>query len=370
VKEDFLEPVLRGERFNAHSVPLEILKDFSALQEMLVEVAKWKYHVANPTRERVPRNFTEGLELHLESVEPGSAKLRIALVFAGLFAAGNNSVHFEEARAEIVNAIAAAQYGRAPTMPANLLSYFDRFGRGLREGDSLVFVEGEREAVLTPEVRKQLIRSAQVGERTDEVSIRARIPEVDQKKNTFEFELRDGSRIKANLGESYRQTVLTAFNSYVEKSFVLVQGVAKMDREDRPRIFESIEHVTLLDPQDVTLRLEELSMLDDGWLDGEGVALHREKLLRLAGMFDRNFDSELPLPYLYPTPEGRIRAEWSLGTWETTLDLDIDGFEGTFQVVNMADADTRELLLPLSDQDGWKRLNSELKGLGERVSAA
>jgi len=370
MKEVFLEPKLSGTRFDAHSVPLEILKDFAALQEMLVEVAKWKYKVANPSRERIPHNFTEGLDLHLESVGEGSAVLKIALVFSGLFATGNNMVHFENARTEIVQAIASADKDITPTMPAHLLSYFDRFGRGLRDGESIAFKNGEDSAILTPEVRKRLIRSAHVDEWTDEISIRARIPEVDVKKNSFELELNDGSRVKASINDNYRDVVLGALNAYHNEAYVLVKGIVTMDRQNRPKVFESIEHITPLDPLDVSLRVDQLAELQDGWLDGKGIAPEKNKLFRLASLFDAYFDEDLPLPYLYPTPEGAVQAEWTLGSWEATLEIDLSRFDGAFHALNDSDHTDVEEVLPLNSQEGWIRLNEALKKIEGQVRAA
>ena len=85
MKQEFLNPTLEGERFQDHTVPLEIFKGFSALQEMLIEVAKWEFRKSHPNREQFPRNFTGGLDLHLEAVGEGSAILKISLVFASLF---------------------------------------------------------------------------------------------------------------------------------------------------------------------------------------------------------------------------------------------------------------------------------------------
>ena len=46
--ESFLSPKLEGQRFAGHSVPLDMLKDFAAFQEMLVEVAKWRFLEETP----------------------------------------------------------------------------------------------------------------------------------------------------------------------------------------------------------------------------------------------------------------------------------------------------------------------------------
>ena len=40
---EFLSPRLVGNRFDQHSIPLEVLKDLAALEELIVEVAKWHY---------------------------------------------------------------------------------------------------------------------------------------------------------------------------------------------------------------------------------------------------------------------------------------------------------------------------------------
>lgn len=134
MEQKFLEPILNGERFQGHTVPLELLKDFSALQEMLVEVAKWEFRISHPERERIPRNFADGLDLRLASVEDGSAKLVICLAFAGLFPISNNLKYFELAKTDIVEAVASAEQGSTPKLPPNLLYYFDRFGRGIARG--------------------------------------------------------------------------------------------------------------------------------------------------------------------------------------------------------------------------------------------
>ena len=71
--EPFLQPHLTGSRFAGHSIPLEFLKDLAVLQEMIIEVAKWRFLQDNPGRRRCPRGFTEGIELKLTGIEEGCA---------------------------------------------------------------------------------------------------------------------------------------------------------------------------------------------------------------------------------------------------------------------------------------------------------
>jgi hypothetical protein len=363
-RRDFLKPILHGERFQGHTVPLELLKDFSALEEMLIEVAKWKFKQEHQDRERIQRNFANGIELQLAAVEDGSAKLAIVLAFsASLLFPPDNVKYFEQARSEIVNAIALSAVNHPQVLPSRYLSYFDRFGRGLRSGESIDFPHENGTVSLNPDIRKKLIRSAQVEIWTEETALRARIYEANQTHNSFEFELSDGTRAKAPLDDKYRDAVWDAGKRYHDGVFVLIQGVAQRDRADRLKGFESIEHVTPLDPLDVTLRLEQIAALKEGWLDGKGVAPDKEKLGWLSNQFDTHFDDNLPLPYLYPTVEGGVQAEWTLNNNEISIEIDLENKQAEYQALNLKDDTCSEFTFSLADQAGWNHLNDALKQL-------
>lgn len=363
-REDFLKPILHGERFRGHTVPLELLKDFSVLEEMLVEVAKWKYRQEHADRERIQRNFANGIELQLAGVEDGSAKLAIVLAFSSsLLFPPENVKYFKQARTEIVNAIALSAGDRPQVLPPTYLSYFDRFGRGLRNGESIEFPHEDRTVTFDPEIRKKLIRSAQVEIWTEERALRARVYETDVRGDSFEFELSDGARAKAPLNDNYKDAVVDAMKGYHDGAYVLIQGVVQWDRKDHLKGFESIEHVTPLDPLDVTLRLEQIAALKDGWLDGKGIAPNKEKLSWLSNQFDAYFDGNLPLPYLYPTAEGGVQAEWSLNGKEVSLEVDFTSLLAEYQALSLNDDACAEFTFSLADQDGWNQLNSALRQL-------
>ena len=368
MKQEFLKPTLNGERFQDHTVPLELLKDFAALQEMLVEVAKWEFRKDHPNRERIPRNFAEGVDLHLTSVEEGSAILTISLVFAGLFPVSNHLTYFERARTDIVETIAAAEQGTTPGLPPNLLNYFDRFGRGLRAGESISFEHGQGKATLTADSRTYLMKSAQVKEWTEEAAWRVRIPEADKGRNTFEMERIDGTKLTGTLNDLYQASILDAFGNYKtgHDEYLLIQGIVRRDRNDHPLRFDSIEHVTPLDPLDIRLRLEELAGLKEGWLDGKGRIPAKNDLEWFASSFETFFDSDLPLPYLYPTAEGGLQAEWSLNGWEVSLDIDLSKRQAEYQALNLSDRRCNDLSISFASQDGWVKVNDALKELGKQ----
>lgn len=367
MNQEFLRPRLVGSRFDEHTLPLDILKDFSALEEMLIEVAKRQYLAAHSDRQRTPKGFTKGLELHLTSVEEGSAIPVIALAFATLFPSAD-AEYFDQAKDQIVEAIAAAECGQQPALPPELLRYFDRFGRGLHDGEVMEFARSNGQtASLTSVTRERLLRASQAESWTEETTLKGRIPEVDQADHGFELELRNGIKLKAPLLEAHRKMVLDAHYSYRTGTLVSIKGVIQRDRADRPKCFESVEHVTPLDPLDIETRLEELAELQDGWLDGKGRAPDRASLILLAQAFDERFDTDLPLPHLYPTPEGCVQAEWTLGHWELSLEITLPSLAADYQAVHTGTGETREqaLLLGAEDGSGWTMLNEALVQLQE-----
>ncbi|MBK7053034.1 MAG: hypothetical protein IPH54_21485 [Rhodoferax sp.] len=360
----FLNPRLVGKRFDGHTVPLEMLKDFSALEEMVVEVAKWKFRQAHPDSKRVQRNFSQGLELHLAQIKDGSAIPAIVLVTTAALSAGN-AQYFEHARVEIVAAIDQAAHGLSPALPNYLLSYFDRFGRSLRVDESIVFDSDTQNPIsYTPVLRKRLVQLAQVETWTEEVALRGRIPAINQDKLGFQLQLRDGTKLPAPLTDQHLAAVLDAVNGYRAGAHVLLQGVVKKDRLDHMQAFETVEHISPLDPLDVTLRLAALAELKPGWLDGKGQTPDPSHTQWLAAAFEDNFDASLPLPYLYPTADGGIQAEWSISDWEASLEIDLPTKGASLQALNLVTRELHEHDLVLTSIEGSQQINAVLHQIG------
>jgi hypothetical protein len=269
-----------------------------------------------------------------------------------------------------VNAIEQSAQGRTPSLPPRFLAYFDSFGRSLRTDETIGFARDGGTVKLDTAVRKKLILASKVETWTEDVGLRAKICEADLTHKSFHFELSDGVRAKAPLDDRYRDVVLDTLKGYKDGAHVLIQGVVQRDRTDRIKGFESIEHVTPLDPLDTTLRLNQFAALEDGWLDGNGKAPAKEELEWLAEAFESDFDSDLPLPYLYPTAEGGVQAEWNLNDWAVTLEIEINSRKAQYQALNLNTLSSKDLELALGDDTGWKALNDELKQLdAEQVEA-
>lgn len=71
--------------------------------------------------------------------------------------------------------------------------------------------------------------------------------------------------------------------------------------------------------------LSELKDLRAGWLDGEGEPVSRRALIEMRRLLDE-IGQQLPLPRLYPTPDGGVRAEWTIGRRELSIVVAEDGY--------------------------------------------
>jgi len=353
---------------------LEILADFAVLAEMVSEVAKWKYREQNPTRKRVPRGFEEGISLRLTGVESGSVIPVIGLFTVaptGLGFPHSSTPYYDSARQAIVEAVEAASRGKVKEitahLPQRLLGYFDRFGRNLIDGEAIELSDPPSgiTATLTRDTRRKLLLASTAEEFAEEVSVHGLVHEFDQRKRTFELTIADGTILpQIPVEEQHYDSLLEASNGFRDGLRVRVSGVGRYDRSNRLQRLESVEHVVVLDPLDIGVRIDELKLLKEGWLDGKGVPPARQGLDWLEKSFDVLYPADVALPYLFPTPEGRVLAEWSLPPWAPSVEIDLVAKSGDWHALNLeTDAeDTRTL--DLSNPTGWEWLAEQIRGFG------
>ncbi len=367
--QPFMRLRLVGKRYDDHSIPLEFLRDVAVLEEMVVEVAKSKFLADHPNRQRSPRGFTRNIHLMLAAIDPGSATLDIRLAPEPPTLLPTVSQNYSGyARDAIIEAISAAENGQPieSHLPERTLSYFDKLGRSLKEGEVVEFDSPDRKttAKLTKDVRRRLVlASPKVKELTEEISIRGTVPEADQDDMTFEIQLIDGRKVKAPIASQHLDTILEVFNGYQNGMRALFQGIGRFSRGDQLIGFDSIEHLSILDPLDFGAQLDELRLLQDGWLEGEGIAPPSAGLDWLHDAFDRHFPDEAPLPYLYPTETGGVQAEWSFDPNEVTFDVNLETHSGEWHVLNMVSDDASERTLNCDDGEDWRWLVAQIKDM-------
>ncbi|HAT48844.1 MAG: hypothetical protein HQL07_03800 [Nitrospirae bacterium] len=371
----FMQPRMVGERFQGHAIPLEMLKDLAVLEEMIVEVAKWCFLQDHPGRQRSPRGFTDGLSLKLTGIGEGSAVPQVSLfvdtrgAFPAEFFPPENQGYFEQARDCIYGAINAAANDESITahLPENLLGYFDRLGRGLRDGEVIEFNPGnaQRPARLDRSTRRKLIfASSQTQELTEEISLCGSVPEADQERMTFTLRLLDGQRVSGPIAFQHLDTINKAYLGYQSGVVrIQIQGIGRYNRSNRLKSIDEVEHVSILDPLDVATQLDEFRSLKNGWLDGKGRAPSQEGLDWFSGQFEGNYPEVLPLPYIYPTAEGGVQAEWPLNGNEASLEVDFETHRGEWYCLNMSTDAEDDNTLNLNDAESWRWLATRIREL-------
>jgi hypothetical protein len=118
-----------------------------------------------------------------------------------------------------------------------------------------------------------------------------------------------------------------------------------------------------LDPLDVLSRLDALRTLQDGWLDGEGLAPSASGLDWFATAFKETYPDDLPSPYIYPVAEGGIQLEWSIRPREISLEILFRDHSAAWHSLDL-ETDEEELRsLNLDEPSAWNWLAERLRAM-------
>lgn len=367
---ELFAPCYTGKRFDSHRLPVELVDDLLVLKKMTIEMAKDIYLKANPGRKRVPKNFTDGISIELECIEPGSTipKLVLIIFLSTLFPYSNHEC-FAKAPKQITRIIEAAHNNSdlSNIAPDSVLNYFNQFGNNLQDDEKIIFGDKETsKAIYNKESRKRLQLAASKSKHYTELrELRGKIIVLDKDRKGYEIQLSNGQKIKGQYHASDLETLQEAFVKLEKDQKVWLKVIGIFNAHDKLQNIDSIEESCLLEPLDVQARLEELAYLPDGWLDGEqGKSLNNEALRWLGDTFENSFNTEkLPLPATFPTPSGDIQFEWSFNDNEISLEVNLTTKKAVFYAINITNniEDTEELDLSIADD--WNKLNQKMQVL-------
>lgn len=135
--------------------------------------------------------------------------------------------------------------------------------------------------------------------------------------------------------------------------------------EDGEMPLEVLGDLAALGPLDVSARLEEFKDMKDGWFEGEGVAPSPDGLDWLASEFEQRYVGDAPPPYLYPTIDGGVRAEWSFGANAMALEIDLRERSADWLWFDRNSDASQERRLNLDDNDEWAWLANEVRSKAE-----
>lgn len=367
----FLAPRLTGARFEDHTLPVSILEDFTALEELIIDVAKGIYLVENSNRKRVPKGFSDGIYLKLTDIEEGSAIPKFAISSLVILNTAlplediDNFFYFEKAKDKIISIIETVNKGEFINEDnQKYLYHFNKIGKNLLDDEAIDFgydieTKTESSAILNKTTRKKILLSReQKEEYSDNIKLFALVPSINQIQNKFSIESDDGI-IECQLKDEILNTVLNAVSEYKKKTFISLSGTGIFNWNDKLVRIEDIESIDILDIYDVSLRLSELSKLENNWLNGQGKALNRQKLRAFGDIFNSYYNSKLSLPAIFPTIDGNIQLEWKNGNNNVTLEVNIDSLVSNLYYYNDSDdGDENEAIMALSSKGDWDILNS------------
>ncbi len=368
MKTEFLKPRLVGTRFEEHSIPVEVLKDWAAFEGLIVEAARWLYLEEYPKRKRTPRGFAQSFALHLSKVEDGSAVAVLERPHApGTLIPDAFAVWFEKARDRVLETIEAASLGQSVEglLPKSLLAYFDQFGRSLRDDERVEFTReaSPTKVVYDNRVRKTLVLKSAAVYRTEE-SVRGAMSELNLENRTFTLKLMSGEKVIGYFSEELRDAAHSALGAYGE-SLVMVEGAVVRDQSDNRKRIEQVTRIEPLDALDVPARLEGLGLLRDGWLDAEGVRPPTAGLTWLSKAWTEHWPEDIPLPFVYPTPAGGVQLEWSMPATSVSVDIDLTKQFAELLSSRTADGELlEEASLDLSSPAGWQALTESVRRNG------
>jgi hypothetical protein len=356
-----------GGRFDSHTIPLEVLPDLAAYRKLVVEVAKMLFRGRMGTRVRVPKGFEDSFQIGLARIEGGRSAVaympRLRHVAAHppqklLNFAANQPVFdqseypdFDDARDYIDNLIdtVGSTGSVPPEFPVELAGLFNSFGQGLLEGE---FIElgfgGAKPVRYDTLIRKKIVLSREtIYENAVDaqfmlnggVVAQGTIHVLDGKGGGFDFQPSTEFEFKKAYGRASENVRLV--------------GTGLYDKNDRLRRLLSVNVIYSEGgaTQPFESRLEEIRATPAGWYDDENPAPSPSAIEAMRSFLVDVSMQPVPLPHLYPLPSGGIAAEWTIGAWEASAEVDETGFQMTLNAVNTNTGEDVDTVIDLSSTE-------------------
>ena len=103
----------------------------------------------------------------------------------------------------------------------------------------------------------------------------------------------------------------------------------------------------------IVFQVERLRKLEDGWYENNGAAPSDEGLDWLLEVFGKWYAPDLDQPQLYPMFDGGVQAEWMLGRFDLSLEIDLEKKSGWFHGLNLDTRKEESGDLLLDRKSGW-----------------
>ena len=363
--EVILAPRLHGRRFDDGQIPVEVLADLAELGKMVVAIAKWRYMKEHPERQRVPKGFTEAVNLKLSRIGDTESALPIFSLSHEATSSFVNELpyrkYLDEAKADIAEIVSEAESGPIvgdEGLPNKFLKHFNKIGQSLVGDDfmELVHPKSQTKARLTVASRQRLLKRSSVPDKVSEVTLRGTVPGVDLDNKNFQLKQVFGRKIpNTPMPDVFEGLIIDAFNGYHDNKRIMVRGICDCDEWLRPKRLTFVEKVALLPLLDVPARLDEFKHMTIGYRGTE--APNPEGLDWLSQSFSSHFPSDLPLPHVYPMSEGGIEMEWA----SSILEIDLDAHRGDWFGFSKESDEEQSESLDFENDGSWEFIVEQLR---------
>lgn len=340
---DFATHCFKGKRFDDHTLDVEVLQELLAYKQLVLAAAK---HIHKAESGKAARGFDKAFNLAIGVIDGGSFTLGLkasaeAMPLLGGLHPGYQDI-FTKARDFVSSAIARADNGIGE-LPDDVVLGFSRFGKHLEPSDNIVISApgSKNEVHYNTHVRAAILRS-QRKEYEVIATIEGEIRSVSLDELKFGIQLADESQVLGAFSPEDEAKITKALR--VHKSVhAQITGLVQYDADGKPTQIARADCVDLVvvtpgaDVKQMAIdrQIQDLSTEQD--LGEAGIVrLDPQYLSRVADVLhDMTGDGEVPLPYLYATPERTVRAEWPMAPYEIVCDLQGDPMVADVLVVNV-----------------------------------
>ncbi|MEM9785168.1 MAG: hypothetical protein AAF801_01610 [Pseudomonadota bacterium] len=323
----------RGKKFDGQFIPVGALPAIAAYQSTLVELAKSIWRDENPDKKQLPKNFENAFELGLKGIGEGSKVAQLPRQDAfdeDLFSKDFYEDVFLEAQELLAKTVTAANENRSfNPLPENVLKPFERVRKAVSATDVIdvdPVAHGKKrsgifrlsDSSMSKVLQRSRMRQTQevnglgfvVGILETPSSLKIASP-----KGVFTYpmdwsELRSSEALKIGAVVSFSVFAETDASSFIKK-IITTKSLSPTARNSAV--------------QNLRQRIQELSELQPGWLDGEGRVPSSDTVIRSTDMSDfiaRAYDGV----NVFPEQEGGVQFEWRMERLAASLLIIDDEF--------------------------------------------
>lgn len=361
-----------GTRFDGTRLPVDLLTDLPAFQDLLVAFAKDEWKRLNADYVRVPRGFEKSISFDLVALEPGSAMPKLN------WRKENSQVNLpgfsdqletivQDSYLHIVKLVDNAANDIFPSsLSPEHIRALNKFGSKLQPGERIEFL-GSADAsgnvvYFDMSRRKDLITKVRETYELNFDGVGILVgSHVSDLNGTISVKTEEHGEITFPLDTD---RIINEFDGHIGKN-VQFDVTIELDHNNRYRNIIDVHQVGLYDPTTAAQtklfeRLAHLSSLSEGWLDGEGRSVTLE-VREAAGFFIALSHQTAEAYRLYPSEAGGILVEFEWENWDYTVEFLPDGKIEMYGISLNDDAEMLPTLFDTVDSDFIREFSSRTR---------